>query len=358
MNGQPRPNLFAYATKELSQDAMICWLIEWSATAANDAGEQALRNLGRTFVDALFGKHNVTLAGDVQRVEICQQDRGIDVLVRIRDESSERVLLIEDKTGTEVHGDQLQRYCEAVSNGQTGLGEVSDHRPVYLKTGNQSLASDRKVENTGFKVFRRDDFLAVLDGYRDAHPIVTDFREHLQGLEDDFKSFRDWRRQDERETWSWAGWEGFYRRLECELETDDRHVLDWGYVPNQSGGFLGFSWIPFDTGSETIFYLLLEIAPWNPARQKLCFKVAPAEEDAHMRARDFHELLCKTDSENLITRPDKFGYGTNMTVGWWREEWLAFGADGRLDFGKIAENLRQARQIVEAARDLHQRENA
>ena len=24
------PNLFHYATKELSQDAMICWLIDWA----------------------------------------------------------------------------------------------------------------------------------------------------------------------------------------------------------------------------------------------------------------------------------------------------------------------------------------
>ena len=28
------PNLFNYATKELSQDAMICWIIAWAQTDA------------------------------------------------------------------------------------------------------------------------------------------------------------------------------------------------------------------------------------------------------------------------------------------------------------------------------------
>ena len=87
------PNLFHYATKELSQDAMICWLIKWSEVQADDECGQALRDLGRAFAGALLGKHNQSLAGNIKRVEIHQQDHGIDVLARIEDESTERVLL-------------------------------------------------------------------------------------------------------------------------------------------------------------------------------------------------------------------------------------------------------------------------
>ena len=29
-----KPNIFNYATKELSQDAVICWLIDWAAGKA------------------------------------------------------------------------------------------------------------------------------------------------------------------------------------------------------------------------------------------------------------------------------------------------------------------------------------
>lgn len=349
-NGQHRPNLFAYATKELSQDAMICWLIEWAATQANDLGEQALRNLGRAFVESLLGKHGKHVQGEVQSAEIYQQDNGIDVLARIRDESAEHILLIEDKTHTNAHNNQLQRYREAVRDGKTQLGVVSEHWPIYLKTGNQSLASDREIETTGFKVFRRDDFLKVLTGYPGSHPIVTNFRDHLRKLEDDFKSYDAWREDNDRNAWSWAGWEGFYRRLEHEFETENRGTWDWGYVPNPAGGFLGLGWTPFDTDDKTTFYVLLEVVPGNPRRQKLCFKVWVDRDnlrDAHMRARNFYELFCEADAENRIIEPDKFGSGANMTVGWWRGEWLVFGADGRLDFVEIANNLRWAQGIVD-----------
>ena len=42
----PKPNLFNYATKELSQDAIICWLIEWAGTQAENESEQELRKVG------------------------------------------------------------------------------------------------------------------------------------------------------------------------------------------------------------------------------------------------------------------------------------------------------------------------
>ena len=345
LNEQLRPNLFAYATKELSQDAVICWLIEWSATAANHAGEHVLRNLGQSFVGALLGKHNVALAGDIRSAEIYQQDNGIDVLARIRDEKSEHVLLIEDKTGSEVHGDQLHRYLRAAMEGSTNLRKVPGSIcPIYLKTGNQSLAGDRKVENSYFKVFHRADFLTVLNGYRHSHPIVTDFREHLQKVEDDSRSFDAWRQEDDRGNWSRAAWEGFYRRLELELEGEEGEI-GWRYAPNPAGGFLGFHWSVASRG-DAQFYLLLEVSPGSPDRQKLCLKVYRGEDQARMRAQDFYDRWFSPSGGELIERPQRFGSGANVTVGWWKGEWLAFDADGKLDIGAIAENLRKARDIV------------
>ena len=52
-----RPNLFGYATKELSQDAVICWLIAWAGVEQSKYPEdEALRRCGRAFVDALFAQ--------------------------------------------------------------------------------------------------------------------------------------------------------------------------------------------------------------------------------------------------------------------------------------------------------------
>lgn len=345
MNGQRRPNLFAYAASELSQDAVICWLIEWSATAADDAGEHALHSLGRAFVGALLGKHNVELAGRIQSAEIYQQDNGIDVLARIRDEKSEYLLLIEDRTGYGIHGHQLHRFLRSALEGSRNLREVPETIcPIYLTTGTQSLAEERKVQKSYFRLFHRQDFLAVLNGYRHSHPIVTDFREHLWRAEDDSRGFDAWRQGDDRENWSQAAWEGLYRRLEEELEGEDGSIR-WHDVFSPDGGFLRFHWsVASRRGAE--FSLLLEVSPGSRDRQKLCLKAYHGKARAHAWAQDFYGKWLGPSGGELIERPQRFRSGSNVTVGCWKGEWLAFGTDGRLDFGAIAENLRKARDIV------------
>ena len=70
------------------------------------------------------------------------------------------------------------------------------------------------------------------------------------------------------------------------------------------------------------------------------------KEQSHARAHDFYDRWFGPSGSELIQRPQKSGSGLNVTVGWWKGEWLAFGTDGKLDFGAIAENLREARDIV------------
>lgn len=51
------PNLFNYATKELSQDAVICWLIAWAGIqSARNPADRELRQCGRELLNALFFK--------------------------------------------------------------------------------------------------------------------------------------------------------------------------------------------------------------------------------------------------------------------------------------------------------------
>ncbi len=48
-----RPNLFSYATKELSQDAFICWSLEW-AKSENAKADSKLHAYGVALIKALF----------------------------------------------------------------------------------------------------------------------------------------------------------------------------------------------------------------------------------------------------------------------------------------------------------------
>ena len=352
------PNLFDYATKELSQDAVICWLIAWAQVEPENEYEQALRDVGCEFVNTLLGKCNAALAGKVQCPEIPeihQQALGIDVLARITDESTEHVLLIEDKTVTRDHSGQLKRYYGEVTGGQTAVGEVSvcQVRPVYLKTGNQSRAQDRAIENnTRFRVFSRRDFLDVLNTYRGTHPIVTDFQKHLQRREDEFNSFEQWKHDDDRTSWSRGAWEGFYRRLEDELQLKGEQP-PWGNVSNPSGGFLGFWWHWKSVADTDDLYLQLEVSPGNPDKQKLCFKVeTSADRSAFPELKQKYHRLVLNAGQGQVERPLRMRSGQTMTVAVWDGEWLAFNADGSLDIDGTALNLKRAEQIVcDASRD-------
>ena len=64
--GDEKPNIFDFATKELSQDAMICWLIRWAGVKNADTDEaRALKGLGRNFVDAMLTKHGRSLSCEI-----------------------------------------------------------------------------------------------------------------------------------------------------------------------------------------------------------------------------------------------------------------------------------------------------
>jgi hypothetical protein len=202
-----KPNLFSYATSELSQDAVLCWLLAWAAPEAA-RHDPHLGRLGRALVEAMFAKHE-KVTPEVHKMEVTRQYKNIDVLARINDALW---LVIEDKVYTREHSDQLRRYLEVLDQ------EREPHQTlltIYVQTGEQS--SHAAVTGEGFRVFGRSDFLAVLyagvgDGCRSE--IVTDFREHLQRIDDDVKRYRE----GIAGKWSGLTWQGFFGALQDALK--------------------------------------------------------------------------------------------------------------------------------------------
>ena len=343
-----KPNLFDYATKELSQDAMICWLILWANDRYADI-DWELHRCGRRFVLALLDKHGASSLPERITTTIHQQDKSIDVLARVSPPG--HVLLIEDKTGTRDHSDQLRRYYKHVIDGRTRLGDVTekDVYPIYLKTGNQSRATDRRIERAteslprAYKVFNRSDFLDVLRSYRGAHQALLDFLDYLERRQNSFKGFRDWKR-DQQSKWSWESWEGFYQYLDCKLRG-----ANWSYVANRSGGFIGFWWnfIRVSENGGPQIYLQLE-ADLKNERYLLCFKVCDVPKARRQKLKwKWHKRILEAGSERVI-KPRVMRAGKTMTVGHWNGEWLAF-SDGKIDLPSTVENLKGAEKILQRA---------
>ena len=362
-----KPNIFNYATKELSQDAVICWLIDWAdRKGGQDKEDDALRDCGRRFVKALLDEHGASLDRDIEKVEIRQQDHSIDVLARI---NGRQVLLIEDKTSTGDHSGQLKRYYEAVVGGKTGLGEVREENlfPIFFKTGNQSRGQDEIIEKSveidgryGYRVFNRAEFLEVLKPYEGSNSILLDFRAYLQEWEDDTNSFKDWK-EGERTKWSWNAWQGFFRHLEKQELAD----CGWHYVHNQQGGFMGLWWSGEKIGEEVVF-LHLEVVPGKPDEQKLCFKMRVDNKENRSVARNKWHKWCMAAVAEVAgieaTKPKRFGAGRHMTVAQWGKEeketgtWLAFNSDGRLDEEATVANLKKAEAVLAKAIEMEKRQ--
>lgn len=387
-------NLFNYGYKELTQDAFICWLIKWAYYDGTGHEELKIKKCGLDFVNALFAKHGKKAPHnlDPDDVKIWMQNKSIDVLARIGD----YVLLIEDKTGTGDHSNQLKRYYDIVSGGDSAAGKVDEGNiiPIFLKTGNQSLCDKLRIEGSTehkYRVFERKDFLKVIKPYHGTHPIISDFHNHLKHKEAATNSYEGWRENgnENEEVNYWWSCEGFFRELENHLVVINKDASmvgfdeikntsekswpngnpegwGWGWVNNASGGFFGFWWYfrTMESCKENVdLYLQLEIKPdkrknekpcFRPENGKLCVKVDSKTSDKRLQSKikwDCNGRVLNAGN-NLLRKPDVMRRGYWMTVAQWNIEdgqnpWLVFNPNGGPDIQNTVKNLIKAQSILD-----------
>ncbi len=169
-----KPNLFAVATSELSQDALLVWLLRW-ADPKCEKFDGNLHACAVHFLRFLLGESEKY---GIQSVRVGRQWKGIDVWAEINDEY---FLLIEDKKGTREHSNQLQRYLETAQDHYSKKGMTVV--PVYFKLEEQGIWSG--IDKSGYRVVLRHQFLNILKDYVDAtdgkksNDIILDYYWHL-----------------------------------------------------------------------------------------------------------------------------------------------------------------------------------
>ena len=65
-----QPNLFSFATSELSQDAFLCWFLSW-ADSKYEKLDASLHHCARGFISAIFDKHTKTMPDEIIDIKIC-----------------------------------------------------------------------------------------------------------------------------------------------------------------------------------------------------------------------------------------------------------------------------------------------
>lgn len=307
------PNLFDFATSELSQDAFICWLLCWAAPDFQQTHPR-LNACACDCLRACFEKHGMDCPAEIQSVEVSKQDESIDVLCVV---NGTHAILIEDKTHTSQHSDQLERYFASIRN----RGFAADNiLPIYFKTRDQSDYGP--VMSAGYQPFLRGDLLAILNRYEFIESeIFQDFRACLNRIESEVNSFRSLPLSQ----WNWNSWIGFFGEMKKAFPDGN-----WGYVANPSGGFLGF-WFSWQQNA----YLQME-------QEKFCFKIEVENggEQAAERQRRHDAIMAAGLSSGMkLKKPDRFGLGCYMTVCVLDEEYRKTKA-GLLDWDATVEFVR------------------
>jgi hypothetical protein len=317
-----KPNLFDFATSELSQDAFICWLLSWAQLELKSI-DPALYDCSIKFIQSLLSTHNVK-ATKIRSIEVRRQDKNIDVLCVI---NNQYYLLIEDKTNTNQHSNQLQRYIEEV------MGRGIENQfilPIYLKTNEQSHYTE--VIAQGYQPFLRDDFIRILNCYEGNNAILTDFRERMERITNQVESFKTKPSAD----WCRFAWTGFFQNLKHHLQTGE-----WKYVANKKGGFLGFFWC-WRSYEDCQLYLQLE-------QDCLCVKIKVHKKEARKSLR--HSWSKQTIAAGIqqginLKKPNRFGSGHFMTVSI-LENYRIFD-DDRLNIDKTLAQLNQVEKLIKS----------
>ena len=336
-NTHQRPNLFDYATKELSQDAFLCWLLKWADPACQRFSE-ALHEAGVDLIRLLSAEKKERLPERINSVEVFKQygykQYGyIDVLCKINEEDDDRTaILIEDKKGAQEHSNQLQRYIELVKK------EFPEDRilPVYVQTEDQS--DYKEVRKHGYAVIRRPDLLDGLEKHtmaRQESDVLDGFIHRLRHIEDDVQSWKSTEPQDWGE---WDAWKGFYMELQSKPSVQG----GWGYVNNETGGFLGYWFGDWTHIGGAELYLQIE-------QGKLCFRISVEEENDRKALREYwhRAVIVRCEEEGICAyKPVRFGYGNTMTVVVVeRDDWLMV-RDGHVDVAATVERLEKCLEIV------------
>ncbi len=175
-----RPNLFEYATSELSQDAFLCWLIAWAGCGAGDDGHDTeLHRCGVEFIRMLYHKQHPEVDQDSLTIELLsgpeRQREHIDVYFRAKVADRIVSFIIEDKTGTSHHSNQLERYYRSIDKDKLKEDEIIG---VYLKT-HYWYPEDYEASEANYLLVDGKELIDFLHGFNCSNEIFLDYRKSL-----------------------------------------------------------------------------------------------------------------------------------------------------------------------------------
>ena len=332
-----RPNIFDYATSELSQDAFLAWLFKW-AEKENEFENKELYKCSNECLKTFFGNIKIN---KVNTVSISKQWENIDLWITVNEKYH---LIIEDKTGTSEHNNQLVRYKDIAKKwyrSEKGKDFDSYFSFVYFKTGDVTPYEKERIDEAEYKIITRSDMLAIFNKYEIKDTLFVDYKMKLQNKE--FiqnltfkKPFHEILKEEDSNEYI----KGFYIALQPHL--DDAY---WEYVNNPSNSFYGMWWYWCKSTYGTLYFQFIEFD-----LQIRLGEIIRTKDKKTARDKTYNKIISAVEKSNykgLIVKPDRFGVGESMAiVKVDRSLWLALDENGYLDMEKILQNLHKLEMFL------------
>jgi hypothetical protein len=325
-----KPNLFHYATSELSQDAFICWLIDWS-NFTNYEFDKNMTLIGQTFLQVLLKKQLL-----IFDIKVGRQYKNIDVYAIVNDKY---FLIIEDKKGTSEHSNQLERYANVIDENEKW--KHLEKILVYFKMEEQSNLE--QVKNAGYRFIDRHIMIKTLNTYFSTVPdklqngILRDYYEDLLILDETIRSYSSLKIAD----WHSKSWMGYFSTLQKDLNDP---TAGWSYVSNPSGGFMGF-WFNFKSLNEYLPTMYIQIQ-----EKLLTIRIASDSKETNAKYVDplRNAIIKAAKKHNLLL--EKYGsQGKSMGIFKLQSEFLKTDDSGILVYDQTLTLLKEVAVVINEA---------
>lgn len=335
-----RPNIFKLATNELSQDAFICYVLDYYEEKFKDKYPFEYE-FARFFIDKLLKKLGIQNL-KINSLEVKKQHMSIDILLII---NKSIYIIIEDKTFTSERENQMNGYREKVIKSYEVIEE--NVYCIYYKTGDESytyvsLIQTGKNTNT----LLREEIIEIFENYKGNNIIFEDYVLNLKDIQNERENFKN--RDLRRETFTWNEIIGFYNELDkafVQLKFEglmlEEIEFNWHYTANKNGGFMCYFFQNVLDFEEHGYYLQIESSSKENKKSihenlKFVFKVWSDKRDISLLYKGL-EIL-KDSYGDAIQKPSRFASGTWMTQAIIKD-YLVIDGTGALNVYETALNM-------------------
>lgn len=342
-----KPSIFKYATNELSQDALLCYLLEFSKKENREYEKEYL--FANLFLNEILKKFSLEIK--VEELCIKKQYYNIDILLIINDEY---YIIIEDKTFTQERKGQMTSYKDKIKKYFKNIDEEKIYG-LYFKTGDESFENIKNKENTenmNIKSMLRKEIINIFENYSGDNIIFNDYLYHLKEMQLSRESFANVNLKEEMYTWDQII--GLYNALDLEfIKLKKEKILpdeigfNWEYVSNKNGGFMSYYFSNVLNFEKYGYYMQIEASGksgeekrtnnYFEKKLKLSVKVWSNNKNIDILYKGF-EILKKEEIFSDDIRPSRFSKGTWMTQ-MVITDYIVLNENGTINISQTALNI-------------------